>query len=343
MNHPNISDLRVDSFPRLNNAPAPLIYGHRGASGERPEHTVESYTRAVEQGADYFEPDLVCTKDHVLVARHENEIGGTTDVAEKFPKRKTTKTIDGIQYTGWFIEDFTWAEVKTLRARERLASRSQEFNGRYGILSFKEILDLRERLSKQTGRVIGVIPEIKHATYHASIKCPITELTMKELHARHLDNAEAPVIIQSFETENLRQIRAQSSVRTVQLIDEATAAPADWVAAGRKGTYADLLTEDGLKELKKTVTGIAPWKNHIVPVKDDGSFGPPTDLIQRAHALGLSVTAWTFRSDKEFLPAGYGGVPAREYEVFSRLGLDAFFTDFPAHAIQALHPEIDTE
>jgi glycerophosphoryl diester phosphodiesterase len=290
----------------------PLIIGHRGASGHRPEHTLASYRLAAEMGADFVEPDLVSTKDGVLIARHENEIGGTTDVAVRFPDRKTTKTVDGQAVTGWFAEDFTLAEIKTLRANERLAFRSHDYDGKFEVPTFDEVIDLAQQMGRELGRPVGVYPETKHPTYFRGLGLPIEEKLLASLEKHGWNRRDAAVFIQSFETGNLRELRKKTQVRLMQLVT--TAASVD--AAGLKdiATYAD---------------AIGPEKRLIVPVGPDGSLLPPTDLVSRAHAAGLLVHVWTLRIDKEFLPAGYHGRAEAEFEQFRALGVDGLFTDFP--------------
>ena len=290
----------------------PLIIAHRGASGHRPEHTLEAYRLGAEMGADFVEPDLVSTKDGVLIARHENEIGGTTDVADKFPDRKRTKTIDGQAITGWFTEDFTLAEIKTLRARERLAFRSHAYDGQFQIATFDEVIELAQQLGKKFGRPVGVYPETKHPTYFRSIHLPLEEKLLASLQKHGWNSRDAPVFIQSFEQENLRVLRGQTQVRLIQLVSAAT-----------------MVEGDGLKSIAAYADGIGPEKRLVVPVNADGSLGTPTDLVARAHAAGLLVHIWTIRVDKEFLPAGYHGKPEAEYEQFRQLGVDGVFTDFP--------------
>jgi glycerophosphoryl diester phosphodiesterase len=290
----------------------PLIIAHRGASGHRPEHTLEAYRLGAEMGADFVEPDLVSTKDGVLIARHENEIGGTTDVAEKFPDRKRTKTIDGQAVTGWFTEDFTLAEIKTLRARERLAFRSHAFDGQFQIATFDEVIELAQELGKKIGRPVGVYPETKHPTYFRSIQLPLEEKLLASLQKHGWNSRDAPVFIQSFEQENLRALRGQTHVRLIQLVSAEA-----------------MLEGDGLKNIAAYADGIGPEKRLVVPVNADGSLGTPTDLVARAHAAGLLVHIWTIRVDKEFLPLGYHGKPEAEFEQFRQLGVDGVFTDFP--------------
>ena len=290
----------------------PLIIAHRGASGHRPEHTIEGYTLAIDMGADAIEPDVVSTKDGVLVARHENEIGGTTDVADKFATRKTTKQIDGQTVTGWFTEDFTLAELKTLRARERLAFRSHEYDGKFLVPALEDVVDLAARKSREVGRSIAVYPETKHPTYFRSIGLPLEPRLVAVLEAHGLRRKTDPVFIQSFEPASLQTLRPMTDVRLMQLLDEgADVSPARLAAIAK---YAD---------------GVGPNKRLVVPVGADGRVMPPTSLVREAHAAGLFVHVWTMRSEGVFLSPSYGGDPRREYEQFASLGVDGFFTDFP--------------
>jgi glycerophosphoryl diester phosphodiesterase len=293
-------------------APRPLIIGHRGASGHRPEHTLAAYRLAAEMGADFIEPDLVSTKDGVLIARHENEIGATTDAAAKFPDRRRRKTIDGEAIDGWFSEDFTLAEIKTLRARERLAFRSHDYDGRFELATLDEVIALARQLGRELGRPIGIYPETKHPAYFRGIGLPLEEPLLRALDAHGWNTRESPVFIQSFESGNLRALRPKTKVRLIQLA--ATAA----VVAG-----------DRLKDIATYADGIGPDKRLIIPVKPDGTVGPPTDLVARAHALGLLVHAYTLRSDPQFLPAAYKGNADDEYRQFRDAGVDGLFTDFP--------------
>lgn len=285
----------------------PLVIAHRGASGHRPEHTVAAYTLAVEMGADFIEPDLVSTKDGVLVARHENDIGGTTDVAEKFPDRKARKVIDGDTLTGWFTEDFTLAELRTLRAKERLPFRSHAYDGRYAIPTFDEVLALADSLGRARGRVVGVYPETKHPTYHRAIGLPLEEKLLATLQARGLDDRNAPVFIQSFEDGNLRTLRAQTRVKLVYL----TSTP---------------LSADRLRDLATFVDAVGVNQRLVVGAD---SAAAPTSLIRDAHAAGLAVHVWTMRSEPVFLAKRYGGDPVAEVRELVRLGADGIFGDFP--------------
>jgi glycerophosphoryl diester phosphodiesterase len=302
-------------------ASRPLIIGHRGASGHRPEHTLAGYRLAAEMGADFIEPDLVSTKDGVLIARHENEIGGTTDVAERFPDRKATKTIDGQATTGWFTEDLTLAEIKTLRAKERLAFRSHEFDGRFEVPTFDEVIALAQQLGRELGRPIGVYPETKHPTYFRGIGLPLEQKLLASLEKHGWNRRDAPVFIQSFESGNLKDLRKLTRVRLIQLVDV---------------RWPERLTAAGLKAVAEYADGIGPDKQFVIPVRPDRTVGPPTDLVQRAHAAGLLVHIFTIRTDTEFLSPSYEGHPEVEFQRFAALGVDGMFTDFPDVAARAL-------
>jgi glycerophosphoryl diester phosphodiesterase len=331
-----------------NRARLPLIIGHRGASGYRPEHTLASYRLAIEMGADYIEPDLVSTKDHVLVARHENNIAETTDVAShpEFADRQTTKTIDGAAVTGWFTEDFTLAELRTLRARERLSELrplNTAFDGLYRVPTFQEVIDLAKRAG------VGIYPETKHPTYFDSIGLSLEEPLVATLNANGYRGRNAPVFIQSFEVANLKELNRRTRVPLVQLIDE-TGAPYDFVAAGDPRTYKDLITPAGLAEIATYADGIGPSKNLIVPRDAAGNLQEPTTLVRDAHRVGLKVHPWTFRRENSFLPEDFrqgnpasplyllapGDFPA-ELRLFFRLGVDGLFSDNPDTAVATRH------
>lgn len=315
----------------------PIVIAHRGASGHRPEHTLAAYDLAIQMGADFIEPDLVMTKDRVLIARHENEISETTDVAAKFPKRKRTRTVDGEKKTGWFAEDFTLAEIKRLRARERLASRSHAYDGQFEVASFAEIIELAQRRSRELGRTVGVYPETKHPTYHRSVGLALEPALARALAEQKWLEKDAPVIVQSFELSSLRELR-KLGVRTrmILLMEAPTARPYDFVVAGDARTYGDFMRPEGLRELARDVDGIGPNKQTIVPPTGaDGSLGPPTPLVRWAHQAGLFVHPWAFRSDAPFLPAAYAGDAGREYAQFFALGVDGVFSDFADDAAKA--------
>jgi glycerophosphoryl diester phosphodiesterase len=325
----------------------PIVIGHRGASGYRPEHTLESYRLAVRLGADYVEPDLVSTKDGVLIARHENEIGGTTDVAThpEYAARRTTKTIDGIAVTGWFTEGFTLAEIKTLRAEERLPlvrPTNASLDGKLPIPTFQEVVDLAKAESRRTGRTIGVYPQTKHPTYFQSIGLALEPPLVRTLRANHLTGKHDPVIVQSFETANLRRLDRMIDVMLVQLVD-ATGRPYDFVVAGDPRTYADLVTPANLRWIARYADGVGANKNLIVPRGAPNALLPPTNVIRDAHHAGLIVHAWTFRAENQFLPTDFqlGADPnargdiTSEYELFLGLGLDGVFADQPDTAVAA--------
>ncbi|WP_243451900.1 glycerophosphodiester phosphodiesterase [Sphingosinicella soli] len=315
-------------------AERPIVIAHRGASGLLPEHTIAAYTKAIEDGADFIEPDLVATRDGVLVARHENEISGTTDVAARpeFADREVTKVIDGVAVTGWFTENFTLAELKTLRARERLPElRGTANDGRFEIPTLDEIIALAK------ARGVGVYPETKHPSYFAAIGLPLEAKLVAALDAAGWRTAEAPVFIQSFEVNNLKQLRKMTGVRLVQLV-AGEGAPAD--GAGR---YAEMLTPAGLKAIAAYADGIGPEKTLIIPRGPDMRLMEPTRLVANAHAAGLKVHPWTFRAENHFLPADHkrGDDPrahgdlVAEIRAYLATGVDGIFSDFTAEAVAA--------
>ena len=351
------------SYPTLN-GDTPLVIGHRGASGYRPDHTLESYKLAIDMGADFIEPDLVATKDGVLVARHEPNITGTTDVATRpeFASRKTTKNVDGVNEEGWFVSDFTLAELKTLRAVQPLSDRDQSFNGKFQIPTFEEVLDLAKAEGTKAGRTVGVYPETKHPTYHAKLGLPLEDRLLAVLSKYGYTTKASPVIVQSFEVSNLKYLRSKTQVRLVQLVDandvnadgsmDLTAPydkPYDFAVAGDSRTFASLLTPAGLKEVKTYADGIGPWKPYLIPSKQvdankdgkpddlngDGKIDerdrvmmPATSVVKDAHAAGLFVHAYTFRNEAKRLASDFKGDPKAEYKLFFNLGVDGVFSDF---------------
>ncbi len=330
-------------------AARPLIIAHRGASGERPEHTIAAYRLAIAEGADFIEPDLVMTRDGVMVARHENEISGTTDVAShpEFAARRTTETIDGTSISGWFTEDFTLTELKTLRARERLPdirpAVAKAYDGRFAVPTLDEILDLVSREDKATGRRIGIYPEIKHSTYFRGIGLAMEDRLVAKLAAAGYVKASDPVFIQSFEVDNLKALRRVTKLRLIQLIDD-SGAPYDRIAAGdRVTTYAAMTTPSGLNAIARYADAIGPAKGLIVPRDVAGRSLAPTALVADAHRAGLLVHPWTFRSENDFLPAelrrgaspAATGDAAAEYRQFFALGVDGLFSEFPRAAAAA--------
>lgn len=364
-----------DDAPKLPtlNGEKPLVVGHRGASGHLPEHTLEAYALAIEQGADAVEPDLVVTKDGVLVARHEPMLSGTTNVAElpQFASRKTTKMVDGDATTDWFVSDFTLAELKTLGAKITDAERPQGNNGKFKVPTFQEIIDLVKAKSKEKGRAIAVYPETKHPTFHIEQGLPLEDRLVKALTDAGWTEKDAPVFVQSFEPGSLKTLRAKGlKVRMVQLIDAdwvdfntgattydttAWARPYDWTKAGDKRLYSVMTTPAGLAEIKTYADGIGPWKPYIASLKftldaagkprdmngdgklnwSDASSMAPTTLVADAHKAGLFVHAYTFRNEKRQLAFDFGGDPQKEYLLYYRTGIDGLFSDFPDTALAA--------
>jgi glycerophosphoryl diester phosphodiesterase len=328
----------------------PIVIGHRGASGYVPEHTLVSYFIAIQMGADYIEPDLVMTRDGVLVARHENDISGTTDVAGRpeFAGRKATKTIDGAALTGWFTEDFTLAELKTLRATERipqLRPGNARFDGKFEVPSFEEVLALLKAANDGRGpraRPVGIYPETKHPSYFAGIGLAMEERLVETLRRHGYRGRNAPVFIQSFEVGNLKKLARMTDLPLVQLLD-GSGRPYDFAAAGDPRGYADLARPAGLKEIAGYAAGIGVHKDLMIPRTPAGSLGAPGTLVRDAHAAGLLVHGWTFRAENYFLPKEFqsAGPPAApgdlagEMKRFLELGMDGFFTDQPDLGVRA--------
>ncbi len=327
----------VAMTPKNSPSTPPIVIAHRGASGLRPEHTLAAYDLAIDQGADFIEPDLVPTKDDVLVARHENAIADTTDVADhpEFASRRTTKTIDGHNLTGWFVEDFTLAELKTLRAKERLPKlrpANTAYDGRFEIPTLAEIIALAKRRSGETGRTIGIYPETKHPTYFAGIGHPTDVKLVAELREAGWDYATAPVFIQSFEVKNLQRLHTITRIRLIQLID-GEGGPAD----GAQPSYAAMITPAGLKAVAAYAYGIGPNKGML------WAGTTPSPLVANAHAAGLRVHPWTYRAETMFVPDRFrrGADPAAQGDIAAEIdaglaqGIDGFFTDFPLYGAQA--------
>jgi glycerophosphoryl diester phosphodiesterase len=325
-----------------------LIIGHRGSAGYRPEHTLAAYELGARMGADYVEPDLVTTKDHVLVARHEPNITDTTDVAShpEFASRKTTKTIDGVTQTGWFTDDFTLAELKTLRAKERLPDvrqRNTLYDGRYQVPTFQEVIDLVKRLDRELHRDIGIYPETKHPTYFRAEGLPLEELLVQTLNRNGLNHHGAKVFVQSFEISNLKALNKVLRVPLVQLLDSPNVKPGDVLAAGGTTTYGDLATGAGLKGVAKYADGVGPFKDYIIPRDASGHSLAPTSFVADAHAAGLVVHPYTFRNENQFLPLedrrgadpnAYGNAFAEDQRFFAA-GVDGIFTDNPDTGVAA--------
>ncbi|MBC7443985.1 MAG: glycerophosphodiester phosphodiesterase, partial [Polaromonas sp.] len=285
---------------------ATLVIGRRGASALRPEHTLEAYAKAIDDGADAIEPDLVSTRDGVLVARHENEISGTTNVADKpeFAARKATRLIDTLRITGWFTEDFTLAELQTLRARERIPLNrpaNTAFDGQFVVPTFQAVMDLARAKSLETGRTIAIYPETKHPGYFKSIGLPLEKRLADALAANGYRGRSAPVFVQSFEVASLQEMRRLTDVRLVQLI-AVSGQPADFRRSGDPRTYADLASAAGLREVARYASGIGPEKSLVIPRNAQNQLGTPTTLVADAHAAGLVVHPYTFRPENPFLP-----------------------------------------
>ncbi|GAB2876279.1 hypothetical protein GCM10027277_52110 [Pseudoduganella ginsengisoli] len=347
---------------------APIVLAHRGASGALPEETVEAYARAIEMGADAIEPDVISTRDGVLIARHDPNLAYSTDVAQhpEFASRKRTMNVDGEMQEGWFASDFTLAEIKTLGGMSTDAERPQEFNGKYKIATIQEIIDM----IKKSGRTIALYPETKNPTFHRQQGLPLEDKLLALLAGAGWTDRSAPVYIQSFEPGSLKYMRSKgSTLKMVQLIDaddvdlktgKLTYAapydrPYDWALAGDTRQFSAMVTPAGLAEIKTYADGIGPWKRYIVSVKGavgadgkvadvngDGKINdldtatlPPTTLVDDAHKAGLFVHPYTFRNEKRRLASDYKGDPKAEYKQFFALGVDGLFSDFADTALAA--------
>jgi glycerophosphoryl diester phosphodiesterase len=355
---------------------APIVIAHRGASGYRPEHTLAAYELAIAQGANYIEPDLVMTKDGALLARHEpmlarvdlnpdgsiRMVGGqpvinrtdtSTNVWElpQYAGRLTVKTLDGTRVGGWWVEDFTAAEIRAdVRAQERLRDvrvGNNAFNNQFVIPTLQEVIDLAKAKSIETGRTIGVYPETKHPTYFAAHAAANGLMSMEDrlvqiLHASYGNSASAPVFIQSFEVGNLRYLNGQTNIRIAQLLN-GSGRPFDFMEANDPRSYADLASRQGLDFINDYADGVGANTNLMIPLVN-GRLGTPTTLVADAHDLGLAVHGWTFRAENSFLPnefdssadpASFGNM-AGQIQAFLRLGMDGFFTDQPDLGVAAL-------
>lgn len=355
--------------------PAPLVIGHRGgANGYLPEHTLEAYALGIELGADYVEPDLVATKDGHLIARHEPNLIATTNVASlpQFASRKRKAVVDGAEEEGFFASDFTLAEIKQLRAVQSFGERDQSFNGRFQIPTLPEVIEFVKRKSREHNRRIGIYPETKHPTYHQKLGLPLEDRLLHALSQAGWNHRSAPVFIQSFETANLKYLRSRTSVRLVQLVDANDVnadgsldftppydRPYDWAVAGRAGLFRDLLTPQGLAEVRTYADGIGPWKTYLISsacitvrngacadVNGDGLVDerdrrllPASDVVANAHKLGLVVHPYTFRNEQRRLASNHQGNPVNEYLAFYELGVDGLFSDFAdtAYAARAMY------
>ncbi|MFI5639316.1 glycerophosphodiester phosphodiesterase [Streptomyces goshikiensis] len=322
--------------------PVPTVIGHRGSSGYRPEHTLGSYQLALDLGADVVEQDLVPTKDGHLVCRHENEIGGTTDVADHpaFASRRTTKSVDGVSVTGWFTEDFTLAELKTLRAKERIPAvrqRNTLYDGRWAVPTFEEVLRWAEREGERRGKRVWLYVETKHPTYFRSLGLALEEPLARLLRRHGRDGRGAAVFLQSFEPSSIQRLSRLVSAPRVVLLSAANTRPWDFEVAKDPRTVADLVKPEGLKWLASFAQGIGPTLDLIVPRDADGRLGTPTTLVEDAHARSLVLHPYTARNENSFLPAEYrrGTDPAAYGDAFGafqryfELGIDGIFTDNP--------------
>ncbi len=357
----------------------PLVIGHRGAAGYRPDHTLEGYALAIEMGVDFIEPDLVLTKDGRMVARHEPMIGGTTDVAShpEFANRKTKRMVDGVEYDDWFASDFTLAELKTLRAVQPLGRRDHQFDGQFQIPTLEEVIALAKSKSRATGRSIGIYPEIKHSTYHANLKAAngrklfgafgFENRLLVKLHQHFGNHSCAPVFIQSFEVANLQYLSRKTNIQLVQLVDADDVnadgsmslvapykQPYDFVASGDSRTFADLLTDQGLDFVKSYADAVGPWKPYLLKTVNDGvdrngdgkitindrRIEGSTGVIESAHDKGLLVHTWTFRNDA----SGYGfSDPQQEMTYYFDLGVDGLFTDYADTGVAARDVSVNAE
>ncbi|MDR7017847.1 glycerophosphodiester phosphodiesterase [Acinetobacter sp. 3657] len=346
--------------------PQILVVGHRGASALRPEHTLEAYQKAIDDGADFIEPDLVSTKDGVLIARHENEISGTTNVASlpEFADRKTTKIIDGVTFEGWFTEDFSLKELQQLKARERIPQyrpANQQYNDLYSIPTLEQIIELAEAHYKKTGKIIGLYIETKHPTFFQKQNLVMEDTLLKTLAKYKYSRDIAPIYLQSFEVGNLKYLKNQldlhKSVKHAQLIqlyDNKSKKPADYDDQNISTTYADMATIDGLKAIAKYADGVGPWKETYI-FEDKDTLKKPTSFIKDAHQAGLKVHPYTFRPENNFLPASLkcsidpakaaercptGSI--KELQLYFKAGVDGVFADDPAIARQAVKEYLAT-
>ena len=360
-------------LPTLDGKPA-LVVAHRGAGGYLPEETVEAYAMAIEQGADAIEPDVVSTKDGVLIARHDPNLAFSTDVAAhpEFAARKRKLSVDGEMQDGWFAADFTLAEIKTLGGTSTDAERPQQFNGKYKIATLQEVVDM----IKKSGRTIALYVETKNPTFHRQSGVPLEDKLLEVLGGAGWNSRSAPVFVQSFEPGSLKYLRAKgSTLKMVQLIDAddvdlKTGAltfaapydrPYDWLVAGDKRLFNAMVTPAGLAEIKTYADGIGPWKRYIVSTKatygadgkqvdlnGDGKFNEadtttmaPGTLVADAHKAGLFVHPYTFRDEKRRLASDYKGDPKLEYKQFYALGVDGVFSDHADTALAARKDYLD--
>ncbi|MFH9225791.1 glycerophosphodiester phosphodiesterase [Streptomyces lydicus] len=327
-----------DGAPR--ELPVPLIVGHRGASGYRPEHTFGSYQLALDMGADVIEQDLVPTKDGHLVCRHENDITATTDVSAhpEFADRKTTKTVDGVQLTGWFTEDFTLAELKTLRAKERIPGTRQHntlYDGRWQVPTFEEVLQWAEREGRKRGRRVWLHIETKHPTYFRKLGLGLEERVAEALRAHGRHRRNSPNFLQSFEPSSIQRLGKLVDCPKVVLLGTLKDRPWDFVASGDPRTVADLVKPEGLRWIAGFAEGIGPDLTVIIPRDKDNKLGTPTSVVKDAHAAGLVLHPYTVRNENTFLPADFRkgtdpnayGDSLGVFKAYLATGIDGLFSD----------------
>ncbi|MET7404900.1 glycerophosphodiester phosphodiesterase [Streptomyces parvulus] len=329
--------------------PVPTVIGHRGASGYRPEHTFGSYELALDMGADIVEAgDLVPTRDGHLVCRHEPEIGGTTDVAghPEFADRKRTKLLDGVSTTGWFTEDFTLAELKTLRATERIpANRPHNslYDGRWEIPTFEEVLRWQNEQTRRRGRQVWIYPELKHPTYFRKLGLGTEERLARLLRKYGKDRGNSPVIVQSFEPTSIQRMNRLVGNPLAVLLSGANTRPWDFVETGDPRTTADLVTPKGLREIASYAQGIGPTLDLIIPRDSGGRLIEPTTLVRDAHRAGLVLHPYTMRNENPFLPAEFRkgtdpdayGDAFGAFRTYFATGIDGIFTDNPDTGVLA--------
>jgi glycerophosphoryl diester phosphodiesterase len=335
---------------------SPLIVGHRGAPGYMPEHTQGSYEEAIRRGADFVEPDVVATKDGHLVTRHDPVLTDSTDILahpEFASRKRTVKFANGFEISDFFVADFTLAELKTLRCKQVMPGRDHSRDGQYQILTLEEMIDIVQAGAKKAGRTVGIYPEVKFPSFHRQAGLPIEDRLLDVLKKAGYTGASSPVFIQSFEQGNLQYLKTKTDIRLMQLLDGSGTDPVtgavqfeppsdkpyDWVLSGRAGTYADLLTPEGLDEVAKYAAVVAPWKRHLLAFVK-GSDGKPQpvkrqDIVDNAHARGLKVHIWTMRNDAPYLDPCYNGDAVAEYLDFFRMGVDGVFTDFADTGVAA--------
>lgn len=332
----------------LRDLPVPTVIGHRGASGYRPEHTLGSYQLALDLGAHIVEQDLVPTKDGHLVCRHENDITATTDVADhpEFAGRKATKKIDGVSYTGWFTEDFTLAELKTLRATERIPGNRPDntlYDGRWTIPTFEEVLRWADREGRKRKKPVWLYVETKHPTYFRNLGLGLEEPLARLLRRYGRDRRNAPLILQSFEPSSVQRLARLVDTPRIVLLSGPTTRPWDFVKSGDPRTVADLVTPAGLKWIASYAQGIGPTLDLVIPKDAAGRLTTPTTLVKDAHARGLLLHPYTLRNENSFLPAdfrrgtdpnGYGDVFGAAAAYFAT-GIDGIFSDHPDTALLA--------